>query len=165
MSEIDKLNSRTDEWNHIYPFIEWLHENRMTIAQWRDPEAEYVSAYSGKKGTIEKEAPWLLEHPYPVGGAIENILYRYFDVDPEKLEAERRALLEWFRVKEGDKGTEERWIAEIQDKNGRAIIGAVCEDKNSAVEAAAVYNVKYKGKRVIVYPRGHPEETEVIFSR
>jgi len=101
MSEIDKLNSRTDEWNHIYPFIEWLHENRMTIAQWRDPKAEYVSAYSGKKGTVEELAPHLLEHPYPVGGSIENLLYRYFDVDPVKLEQERRRLLSSLREAEG----------------------------------------------------------------
>jgi len=165
MSEIDKLNSRTDEWNHIYPFIEWLHENRMTIAQWRDPEAEYVSAYSGKKGTIEELAPHLLEHPYPVGGAIENILYRYFNVDPNKLEAERRAILEWFRAKQGEEGAEGQWVAEVWDKDERAIIGAVCEGKNSAVEAAAVYNVEHKGKRAVIYRRGHPEEAEVIFSR
>lgn len=93
MTEIEKLNSHTDEWNHIYPFIEWLHENRMTIAQWRDPDAEYENQYTGEKGTIGKDASYLLEHPYPIGQSIENILYRYFEVDPNKLDREIRDFL------------------------------------------------------------------------
>ena len=101
MSEIKKLNSHTEEWNHIYPFIEWLHANKMTIAQWRDPDAEYVNTHTGKKGTIEEMAPHLLNHPYPIGESIENTLYRYFEVDPAKLEAERRAFLEELREKQG----------------------------------------------------------------
>jgi len=33
------------------------------------------------------------------------------------------------------------------------------------VEAAAIYNVKHKGKRAVIYRRRHPEEAEVIFSK
>lgn len=92
MKECEKLSKRTDEWNHIYPFIEWLHENRMCIGVWRDPEQ--MAKDMGK--TVEEVHKWnefLLEHPYPFSSSIENLLYRYFEIDPDKLEQERRELL------------------------------------------------------------------------
>ena len=105
MSEIEKLNSHTDEWNHIYPFIEWLHGNKMTIAKWRNPNAPFEvwdpETGGTRMGTIKDDAAYLLDHPYPVGQPIENILYQYFDVDPEKLEKERRAFLQELREKQG----------------------------------------------------------------
>jgi len=92
--ECDKLNARTVEWNSIYPFIEWLHENRMCIGVWRDPEAPYRNDFTGETGTIKEMAEHLLVHPYPYGQPIVNLLYEYFDVDPAELERERRELLE-----------------------------------------------------------------------
>uniref|UniRef100_A0A6M3M1F4 Uncharacterized protein n=1 Tax=viral metagenome TaxID=1070528 RepID=A0A6M3M1F4_9ZZZZ len=95
--ECDKLNARTGDWNSIFPFIEWLQENRMCIAVWRDPDASYTNDFTGETGTIEEMAEHLLTHPYPYGQPIENLLYKYFGVDPEKLERERRGLLEAIR--------------------------------------------------------------------
>ena len=89
----DKLNEHTEEWNAIFPFIEWLHENRMCIGVWRDPDAPYINTYTEEEGTIGENAKWLLEHPYPWGSSIEALLYKYFDVDPGKLENERRQIL------------------------------------------------------------------------
>ena len=104
MSEIEKLNNHTDEWNDIYPFIEWLHENHMCIAKWRDPNTPFEvwdpETGGTKTGTIKEDAEYLLDHPYLVGLPIENILYQYFDVDPAKLEEERRAFLEELREKQ-----------------------------------------------------------------
>ncbi len=91
--ECEKLNERSDEWDAIFPFIEWLNQNRMCIAVWRDPEAPYTNSYTGEKGMIKEKAEYLLEHPYPYGSQIPNLLYDYFDVDPVELERERRALL------------------------------------------------------------------------
>ena len=93
----DKLAARTKEWNAIYPFIEWLHERKMCIAVWRDPEAPYENAFTGEIGTIKEDGPHLLEHPYPYGQPTMNLLYEYFDVNPAELEKERRAILERFR--------------------------------------------------------------------
>ncbi len=90
----DKLASKTDEWNAIYPFMEWLQENRMCIGVWRDPEASYKNTYTGEIGTIKEMAEHLLVHPYPYGQPIESLLYEYFDVDTSELERERRAILE-----------------------------------------------------------------------
>lgn len=93
----NKLVARTKEWNAIYPFIEWLHQNRMCIGVWRDPEAPYTNAFTGETGTIKEMADHLLEHPYPYGQTIHDLLYKYFDVNPAELERERRAILERFR--------------------------------------------------------------------
>ena len=93
-SESDKLIERMNEWNAIYPFIEWLHENRMCIAVWRDPEAPYTNSYTGETGTIKETAEHPLEHPHPYGQPIDNLLYEYFDVDPAELEREQREQLE-----------------------------------------------------------------------
>ena len=43
---------------------------------------------------IQLQREYLLEHPYPYGQPIVNLLYKYFDVDPAELERERRELLE-----------------------------------------------------------------------
>jgi len=99
--ECAKLNERTKEWNAIYPFIEWLQEARMCIAVWRDPEAPYTNDFTGETGTIKEQAEYLLEHPYPYGQPIENLLYKYFNVDPSELERERRAVLSSLREAEG----------------------------------------------------------------
>lgn len=69
----------------------------MCIAKWHDPKAEYENTFTGEVSTIEEAAPWLLENPYRVDQSIENILYEYFGVDPQKLELERRKVLEEFR--------------------------------------------------------------------
>ena len=98
---IDKLSENLVAWNKIFPFIEWLHENKMLIAAWRDPKTPYFNSYTGKTGgTLETSAQWLLEHPYPIGYPTENLLYKYFDVDLGELEAERRQILDEARAKQ-----------------------------------------------------------------
>lgn len=94
--ECEKLSKHTAEWNVIYPFIEWLQENRMCIGVWRDPEQ--MAKDQGK--TVKEIKFWsqyLLEHPYPYASGIDNLLYKYFGIDPAKLEQERRQLLEYMR--------------------------------------------------------------------
>jgi len=95
--ECDKLGKRLDEWNAIARFIEWLQENRMCIAVWRDPEGSYTNSYTEETGTIKELAEHLLEHPYPYGQTPDNLLYKYFGIDPAELERERREILENFR--------------------------------------------------------------------
>ena len=85
MKDCEKLSQHTDEWNAIYPFIEWLQQNHMCIAVWR------------RKKDVEKCQEYLLE-PYPYGQPIETLLYKYFGVNPEKLERERREILAQIRA-------------------------------------------------------------------
>jgi hypothetical protein len=105
----EKLAKHEVQWNAIYPFIEWLHENHMCIGVWRDP----VQMANDLGQTVEKvklEYAWLLEHRYPYGQGIESLLYKYFDVDPANLEDERRQFLAYWRSLEK---------AEDSEKNDR----------------------------------------------
>lgn len=91
MPECDKLNNRRDEWNAIYPFIEWLQEKGIWLAE-RITEREYYGA-----GYEDKPMETLV----PIHKSIESLLYEYFEVDPATLEQERRNLLESLRGPEG----------------------------------------------------------------
>jgi len=55
----EKLSKRSEEWNHIYPFLEWLQEQGIVLARY-EPD-------------------------------------KYFEIDPVKLEEERRELLKKLR--------------------------------------------------------------------
>ena len=82
MTECEKLSKRTDEWNHIYPFLEWLQEQGIVLSKY----------YKDTEGS-----PY--EHLQPISKNIEGLLYEYFGVDPEELERERRKVLEKLREK------------------------------------------------------------------
>jgi len=74
---IDKLNENTEAWNKIFPFIEWLHENNMWIAE-EDPVGQLFS----------------------IRYTTEILLYKYFNVDPGELESERRQVLDEVRARQ-----------------------------------------------------------------
>lgn len=84
MPECKKLSKRTVEWNIIFPFLEWLSENNMCIAVW-----------NSKKDVGNDH--YLLENPRPIGQSPESLLYKYFQIDVNKLEQERRKILESLR--------------------------------------------------------------------
>ena len=85
MKDCEKLAQYRNEWDAIMMFIEWLQQNHMCIGVWRTKKQA-----TNEKGEVKEH---LLEHPYPYGQTIENLLYQYFDVNPEKLERERREIL------------------------------------------------------------------------
>jgi len=90
MPECDKLNDRHDEWNAIYQFKEWLEEKKIWLAQ-RITKREFY-------GEEYEEEP--MDTLVPIPQTIETLLYEYFDVDPVKLEQERRELLSSLREAE-----------------------------------------------------------------
>jgi len=73
----EKLSKRSEEWNHIYPFLEWLQEQGIVLARYNliYPELQ------------------------PISESIQDLLYKYFEIDPIKLEEERRELLKKLREK------------------------------------------------------------------
>ena len=87
MPECDKLRDRSDEWNAIYPFIEWLQEKRIWLAH-RITRREFY-------GEDYEDEP--MDTLVPIPQTLENLLYEYFDVDPAELEQERRMLLSSLR--------------------------------------------------------------------
>lgn len=90
--ECDKLVSKTEEWNIIYPFMEWLGEQGLFLARHETEEETRAKGNVGKDGSV-----WLFPYPIAAGKRIGVLLYEYFDVDPAELERERRALLESLR--------------------------------------------------------------------
>lgn len=74
--ECEKLANRTDEWNVIYPFMEWLREQGVHLCK-------MVEKFR-KKGILIY---------YAIGKSNETLLYEYFDIDPVKVEQERREIL------------------------------------------------------------------------
>lgn len=91
--ECEKLSAKTEEWNNIYPFMEWLREQGLTLCRY-DTE-EDVKARGEKP--LKDGSYFVFPYPIPIGKSIETLLYEYFDVDPVKLEKERRKLLESLR--------------------------------------------------------------------
>ena len=76
MSECEKLSRRTREWNAIYPFVEWLQEQGIVLSRYfKDKEANQY------------------EHLQPISESLQDLLYRYFNVDYIQLEKERREIL------------------------------------------------------------------------
>jgi len=82
MKECEKLAERTEEWNAIYPFMEWLLGQNIELCK-QDEKFR-------KEGILVY---------YAIGKRIEDLLYEYFGINTEKLERERRQILEEIRQK------------------------------------------------------------------
>ncbi|KKN44939.1 hypothetical protein LCGC14_0688170 [marine sediment metagenome] len=84
----DKLTAKTDEWNAIYPFMEWLGGRGLFLARHETDEEALAKGSVWKDGSANT-------FPYPIvaGKRTDELLYEYFDVDPTELEKERRATL------------------------------------------------------------------------
>lgn len=80
MSECEKLSKRTEEWNHIYQFMEWLQEKRIILSQY-----------------VPHQYDSIFPNLQPISKSIDDLLYEYFEIDTLKLEEERRELLQKLR--------------------------------------------------------------------
>ena len=76
--EHDKLNALSGENQIVGNFIEWLGENQFTICEWSNSGHEF----------------------YPSFETVPSLLAKYFGIDLEKLEKEKRAILERFRTQD-----------------------------------------------------------------
>lgn len=89
--ECEKLVSKTEEWNAIYPFIEWLQEKKIWLAHTLTKREYYGDKYGEFYGEDYADEP--MSTMVPILQSLEDLLYEYFDVDSAVLERERRALL------------------------------------------------------------------------
>lgn len=79
--ECEKLAAVSDQSNQIGAFLKWLFVEGDTpyyICQWDDTYGGYYSTPLGDTG-------------------INKLLAKYFEIDLDKVEQERRALLDWLR--------------------------------------------------------------------
>lgn len=87
--DCEKLARHTNEWNVIYPFIEWLREKKkVSLCRYQTEEEA-------------KAAGYVFEIPFRISESIEDLLYEYFDVDPVKVEKERREILADLQKRQG----------------------------------------------------------------
>ena len=96
MKECEKLSKREDEWNNIYPFMEWLQEQGLFLCRNQTEE----EAREDEDNVLASGEVIVWPYPIAVGKPIEQLLYEYFGVDPVKLEQERREILEELRRKQ-----------------------------------------------------------------
>jgi hypothetical protein len=72
--ECEKLNAVAEESNKIGEFLDWMQTEGLII------------------GSYDNDGNF-----YPLYKPINNLLADYFDIDLNKVEQERRALLDWIR--------------------------------------------------------------------
>jgi len=89
--ECERLDKVWEEIVTIEQFMEWLGEKAIVFCRYEtEKEAIARGASVSKDGTV-----WKSEHPYPISPEERRRLaYTYFDIDQNKLEKERRAILE-----------------------------------------------------------------------
>ena len=75
--ELDKLRSVKDESQKIGNFIEWLHENKFEIREWKN----------GRH--------------FSIAGSIESLLARYYEIDLAKVDKEKQAILDQLAASNG----------------------------------------------------------------
>jgi hypothetical protein len=76
--ECEKLAAVSEESNKIGEFLEWLDSQQVTLCKWHNG--------------LEMYQP----HPFE-SLSINQLLAQYYDIDLDKVEDERRVLLEWIR--------------------------------------------------------------------
>jgi hypothetical protein len=88
--EHEKLAEVKDESQAIGAFLEWLEGEGLSICRWRE----------FRNGRNELEGTGF----FPDRGPINDILARYFEIDQDELDREKRMMLDVHRLGQGDKG-------------------------------------------------------------
>lgn len=79
VSELDKMHAITRQSQPIGEFLDWLSYKGIVLAKYKEG--------------------W--NFPWPVHTSIEELLAEHFEIDLNKVEQERRALLDYFRARNG----------------------------------------------------------------
>ena len=108
--EHNKLHAVRDRSEAIGEFLEWLRGQRVNLMVWREDIEDTMpcSNWNCIGGEVRgKPCPfcngtgqttYMRKEWWPLGKTIEGILAEYFDVDLDKLEAEKRAMLDGIRM-------------------------------------------------------------------
>lgn len=90
--ELDRLAAINESGDNqvIGEFLEWAGANGYHLTKTVEMESEETSLFTSKTYTVKHDVE------QPVG--IEEILYHFFNIDPAKLESERRMLLDRYRA-------------------------------------------------------------------
>lgn len=83
--ELDKNAAANDDWRTILEFMEWAAEKGYHFTQTR------TFTETGERLHDGSEYEYEIEREIPV--RVDNALYEFFEIDPIKLDRERRAVL------------------------------------------------------------------------
>jgi len=81
----------------ITQFMEWLQERGLFLC--RHETEEDVKAKGDEP--LADGSYFVFPYPIPIGKRVEELLYEYFDINAQKLEQERRAMLDKLRKEQG----------------------------------------------------------------
>lgn len=105
MKEHEKLHTIRDKSQVIGEFLEWLNMQGIVLASYHEhdeccyPPDKFGSSRSKLCGLSENEL-------YSFGMSIQKLLAIFFEIDPDKLEDEKRAILASLRSDEVHKKTQ-----------------------------------------------------------
>jgi len=85
-SELDKMHAVKDRSQAIGEFLDWLEQDGIMLCKWHERNDEDESDYSGYMNVHE---------------SIEKMLARYFEIDLNKVEEEKRKILDELRKQNG----------------------------------------------------------------
>jgi hypothetical protein len=91
-----KLDKVKDKSQTIGEFLEWLSTKRREVAVWAEPKEP---PYLDKDGELKSNENYMPEGWYPLNYSIEKLLAEYFEIDLNKLESEKRQMLDEIRSK------------------------------------------------------------------
>jgi hypothetical protein len=106
--ELDKIKNVHEKSQMIGFFLDWLQGHGFVICRWREEyrngEPQFIDADTGEEASLldhnsieNPDYEYATEGYYPERLSIEQYLAMYFNIDLDKAEEERRAILEELR--------------------------------------------------------------------
>lgn len=110
--ELDRLSAQTEQYNALMEFLdEFLPSEKISLYQWSTGLTD-LRPCSGPRGGLMDLCPGpdcpqchgegvyeiaVEDRDLPFSGSRQDLVYKFLGLDPKKIEAERRALLESIR--------------------------------------------------------------------
>jgi len=106
--ECEKLANVSKESNAIGEFLDWLQEQGISLTKWQEAgdngEPSYIDETTGEPSSMlaynsinNPDLEEWFEGYFPIHTPFENLLAKYFDIDMNKVEKERREMLDNIR--------------------------------------------------------------------
>ena len=95
MKEVEKMVAAQDEARTLGSFLDWLEDGNYAICEFREVQEENpAEAFLAAAGMAEDLPPYIVERWVIKRKSHEQLLADFFDIDLDKVEEERRAILE-----------------------------------------------------------------------
>lgn len=96
--ECEKLSAVSEKSQVLGCLLDWMQSQGIVLARWEKPS---VPTYEFSQGVeFEIEDVLVQAHEFRGDSGINKLLAQYFEIDLDKVEAERRAILEYIQSKQ-----------------------------------------------------------------